>query len=397
MKILQLAPRLPWPADDGGRIGIFGITKYLAQRGHELTLLAITPDRNSDISGLKEYCAVAAVEMNTVSSYRGMLLNLFSHVPYTVSKYHGKPVLEELNNLLQHNRFDIVHVDHLHMARYGEFVKQRFNLPVVLREHNVESVIWDRYYRTVKGHLARAYTHLQFKKFYQYESKLIGAFDRCLAITKKDKERIQKMNPRAKVSVIPAGVDTSYFHPLNAPIERYSLVSVASMDWPPNSDGILWFINKVWPAIKREVPSAKFYVVGKNPPPEIKRLSTKDIIVTGFVGDVREYMARASVLIVPLRTGGGMRIKILNALAMSKAVVSTSVGYEGIDAKDGRSICIADSSEEFAHRTIEVLKDGDRREQLGAEGLKLIQEKYRWEQIAKRIEEEYRRIVEKEA
>ncbi|MCD6468890.1 MAG: glycosyltransferase [Thermoplasmata archaeon] len=394
MRILQLTPRIPYPLDDGGKIGIFGITKYLALRGHEITLLSIAPSQNSDISGLREYCKVETVIMNTANSYLGMLFNLFSKTPYTISKYHGSAVLHKLKDLLQKNRFDIVHVDHLHMAYYGKFIKEEFGLPVVLREHNVESTIWERYYRGISNPLVKAYARLQFKKLYKYESKIAADFDRCLMITEKDKERIERMNPAIKACVIPAGVDTSYFHPVAVPIEPYSIVSVAAMDWPPNIEGILWFTAKIWPIIRQRIPQVKFYIVGKNPPTEVEGLAGKDIIVTGFVRDVREYMAKAAVFIVPLRSSGGMRIKILNALAMGKAVVSTSVGCEGIDVENGRNICIANTEKEFAERIVELLEDESKRKELGGKGLNLIRQKYQWERIAERIEDEYKKVLE---
>jgi len=393
MRILQLTPRIPYPPDDGGKIGIFGITKYLALRGHEITLLSIAPSQCSDLSGLRKYCKVETVVMNTANSYLGMLFNLFSKTPYTISKYHGKLVLNKLKDLLQRNRFDIVHVDHLHMAYYGKFIKEKFNLPVVLREHNVESTIWERHYRGISNPLVKAYARFQFRKLYKYESRIAENFDRCFMITEKDKERMQGMNPRVKACVIPAGVDTSYFHPMDVPIEPYSIVSVASMDWLPNVEGILWFYTTIWPLVKKRIPQAKLYIVGKNPPTEVERLAGKDIIVTGFVRDVREYMVKAAVSIVPLRTGGGMRIKILNALAMGKAVVSTSVGCEGIDIENGKNIYIADTEEGFAERVIELLEDKSKREELGKEGLKLVREKYQWERIAERIEDEYNKIL----
>jgi glycosyltransferase involved in cell wall biosynthesis len=279
------------------------------------------------------------------------------------------------------------------MAYYGKFVKEHFGLPTVLREHNVESTIWERYYQGIRNPLVRAYARFQFKKVYKYESEIVADFDRCFMITEKDKERIKRMNPRVKASVIPAGVDFSYFHPIDVSIEPYSIVSVASMDWLPNVEGIIWFITKMWPIVKQRIPQAKLYIVGKNPPTKIKKLAGEDIIVTGFVEDVRGYMAKGAVFIVPLRTGGGMRIKILNALAMGKAVVSTSVGCEGIDVEDGRNICIADSEEEFVQGVINLLNNGNKREQLEEEGLRLVKEKYQWERIAEQIEREYEKIL----
>lgn len=393
MKILQLTPRNPYPPDDGGKIGIFGITKYLSLRGHDITLLSIVSNQNDDISGLRKYCKVETVTMNTTNNYIDMFFNLFSSVPYTVSKYHRKPFLEKLNKFLQETQFDIVHVDHLHMAYYGKFVKERFGIPVVLREHNVESTIWERYYREVANPFVKLYTRLQFEKVYRYESRIVEDFDQCFMITKQDKKRIERMNPKVKASVIPAGVDTSFFYPMDLPIEPCSVVSVASMDWPPNIKGILWFITKIWPLVKQKIPQAKIYIVGKNPSPEVKELAAKDIIVTGFVDDVRQYMAKAAVFIVPLKAGGGMRIKILNALSMGKAVVSTSIGCEGIDVENGKNIYVADTENEFAQRIMELLEDSNKRDKLGEAGLLLVREKYQWERVAEQIENEYERII----
>jgi len=395
MRILQLTPKIPYPPDDGGKMGIFGITKYLALRGHKITLLSITTsDRTSDITGLSKYCKIESIVMDTTNNYIGMFLNMFSSAPYTLSKYHGRPFLRKLNDVLRKKQFDIVHVDHLHMAYYGKFIKEYFGLPVVLREHNVESTIWERYCREISNPLLKAYVLLQFKKVYRYESKIVSHFDRCFMITEEDKKRIEIMNPRVKACVIPAGVDTSFFYPLQVPIEPCSIVSVGAMDWLPNVEGALWFIDKVWPLVKQKEPRSMLYVVGKNPPAEITNLAREDIVVTGFVEDVRDYMAKAAVFIVPLKTGGGMRVKILNALAMGKAIVSTSVGCEGIDVEHGKNIYIADTELEFAKGILELLEDSDKREKLGKEGIKLIQEKYQWERIAEKVEEEYEKVLQ---
>lgn len=396
MRILQLTPKIPYPPDDGGKIGIFGITKYLALRGHKITLLSITTfdQTTDDISGLSEYCKIESVTMDTANNYIDMFLNVFSSAPYTLSKYYGRPFLKKLNEVLARNQFDIVHVDHLHMAHYGKFIKECFDLPVVLREHNVESTIWERYYKEISNPFKKAYIFIQYKKVYKYESEMTSYFDRCFMITEEDKRRIERMNPKVKACVIPAGVNTSFFYPLTLPIEPYSIVLVGAMDWLPNVEGTLWFIERVWPLVKQKEPHSKLYVVGKNPPEEIRNLTGEDIIVTGFVEDVREYMAKAAVFVVPLKTGGGMRVKILNALAMGKAIVSTSVGCEGIDVENGKNIYIADTELEFAKGILELLEDSDKREKLGEEGLKLIKEKYQWERIAEQIEKEYEKVLQ---
>ena len=393
MRILQITPRVPYPPDDGGKIGIFNITKYLSMRGHKITLLSLDSIPVKDMSGLEKFCNVKTVFANTSNSYLKMFLNLFSPSPYTMSKYYIKDFETKLYSLLKKNRFDIVHIDSLHMAYYGKMIKSHFNIPIVLREHNVESVIWERYYQESSNLLKKTYAGIQFKKVYKYESKILEVFDKCLMITKEDEKRIKQMNPKIKTAVVPAGVDTSKFFPMDITPEPYSIVFVGSMDWLPNIDGVLWFYKKIFPKIKHEMPSTKLYIVGKNPPLEIKNIVDKNVIITGYVNDVREYMAKAAVFIVPLRIGGGMRIKILEAFAMKKPVVSTTVGCEGIEIKDRGNIYVADDDERFAEKVIELLVDGKKRKEIGENALQLVRNKYTWERVAKSLEIEYLKTI----
>jgi len=272
-------------------------------------------------------------------------------------------------------------------------VKNNFNLPVALREHNIENMIIKRYYKNQKNIFIKYYAYLQYMKLYKYERIICEIFNRCLMITKNDEEIMKKMNSNIKTSVIPAGVDTTYFYPIDIKEEEYSLISVASMNWLPNIEAIEWFCKEILPLIKKKVQKIKLYIVGINPPNNIKGLANNNVIVTGFVEDVRKYIAKGQVFIVPLKTGSGMRIKILNALAMRKAIVSTSVGCEGIEVVDGENIYIADNKQQFAEKVIYLLKNDDERKRLGQEGIKLIKEKYQWEKIAEQIETEYMEII----
>ena len=400
MRILQLTPSLPYPPDGGGKMGIFNLTKYLSSRGHKITLLSIVANQveniQADIQGLKKWCEVKVVYKNTRTKLWGLFLNLFSEIPYPISKYHSSKVKHAIKKILSNGRFDLVHIDSLHMAYYGEFIKHEFKLPLVLREHNVQTTIMERYYQRQGNPLIKLYAYLQWKKMYRYEAKICEIFDKCLMITREDKKRIETMNPSGNTCVIPAGVDTSYFYPLKIEEEPGSLVFVADLSWLPNVDGVLWFYNQVWPRIKKTFLPVKFYVVGRRPLEKIRKLSKKDqnIVVTGFVKDIRPYMARCSVYIVPLRIGGGMRLKILDAMAMERPVVSTSVGVEGIMVTDRENIVIADSEADFAERVIELLKERNLRRRIAQGGKRLIEQKYRWESIIETLEKEYVRVLE---
>jgi len=400
MKILQLTGRLPYPPDDGGKIGIFNLTKYLSLRGHKIVLLSIISRRTKEtprnIEGLRKWCDVRAVYKNTETNLCGLFLNLFSRIPYPISKYHTSKLKEAVKKILSNGRFNLVHIDSLHMAYYGEFIQHEFELPVVLREHNVQTTIMERYYQRQRNPLVKLYAYLQWKKMHRYEAKICEIFDKCLMITEEDKERIERMNPSVKTCIIPAGVDTSYFYPLKIEEESGSLVFVGDLSWLPNVDGVLWFYSRVWPRIKKASLPVKFYVIGRRPPEKIRKLSKKDknIVVTGFVRDIRPYVAKCSVYVVPLRIGGGMRLKILEAMAMERPVVATSVGAEGIMATERENIMLADGEADFAERVVELLKERNLRRRVAQGGKRLIERKYRWETVVEALGKEYFRVLE---
>ena len=386
MKILLITTRLPYPPTDGGKIVTYNIIKHLALRGHNITLICFNSE-NKNYPELEKYCKLIIVRKNLGTTFFGLFFNLFSNIPYGISKYNSNIAKNIIYDLIKKNKYDIIHLDHLHTAHYGSFVKKKYNLPIVLQEHNVEKMIMKRFYKNQKNIFIKFYAYLQYKKLYKYESKICEIFDRCFMITKIDEKTIKDMNSNIKTNVVPAGVDTSYFYPIKLKEEEFSLVSVASMNWLPNIEAINWFCEEVLPLAKKKIPKIKLYIVGKEPPNNIRNLANNNILitVTGFVKDVREYIAKGQVFIVPLKTGSGMRIKILNTLAMGKAIVSTSIGCEGIEVTDGENIFIADSKEEFAYKIVCLLNNKSERKKLGENGLKLVKKKYQWEKIVENI------------
>jgi len=392
VKILQITSRPVYPPDDGGKIVAYNGMKYSSLRGHNITMVSVAGERER-IPELEKYCRWIPGQKKTRTSAVGLVSNLFSQFPYTITKYRDDWVRIQIEKLVQEKKFDIVHIDGLHTAYYGIFLKEKFGLPIVLRAYNVETEIMRNFYRNQKKPWIKLYAYLQYKKLYKYEAAICELFNKCIMITKDDEKKIKEMNARVRTCVIPAGVDTSYFYPLEIKEEPYSIISVASMDWLPNVESILWFCRDIFPLLKKQIRQAKLYIVGKNPPTSIKRLQDSDVVVTGFVEDVREYISRSAVFIVPLKTGSGIRVKILNAMAMARPIVSTSVGCQGIDVTDGKNIYVADDAEGFAGRVVDLLSDKEKRRQLGEEGLHLVEGKYRWPRIAEQMENQYSLIL----
>lgn len=390
MNILQVAPQVPWPPEDGGKVGIFNITRHLTGRGHRITLFGFDRAPGTDYAPLRKYCDLVAVGHSTGNSIVGAALNLFSDIPYTVSKYRSRRLLDQLMEFARNNPVDVVHVDHLHMAAYGVELKRRLGLPIVLREHNVESVIVERFAATAPNPAVRAYARMQHGRAVRYEAAMAGEFDACCPITPDDAERLRSMSPRARLTVVPGGVESSYFAPADpARAVPGSIVFFGALDWVPNRDAVAWFLDDVFPRVLAAVPSATFTIVGKDAPADLVRRAGPRCAVLGYVADLRAEIQRHAVSIAPFRIGGGMRLKIIESFAMGVPVVSTSVGCEGIEGRDGEHLLVGDTPGAFAERVAAVLADPAAGRRLAENAFRLASERYRWEKVAEMLEGVY--------
>lgn len=394
INILQIAPKVPYPLYDGGALGVFNITKNLALRGHNITFITYSNKGNVETNELVKYCNLVTIKKDTSNKLFGALLGLFSDIPYTHNKYLTKELYEEIDKQFKNTSFDIAHIDHLHMSKYGKYIKDKYNIPVVLREHNYETLIWDRLYKNENNPLKKFFYKNQLNKIEKYEPQECKVFDKCLMVTDADLKNLFTKDKSIKMEVVPAGVDIKYFQECNkVDIEKESILFVGSLDWFPNIDAFRWFYYKIFPLVKEKHPNTKLYVIGKNPPEEIKNINDKSIFVLGMVEDVRSYFAKANVCIVPLRIGGGMRIKILEMMAMKKAIVSTSIGAEGIDVIDGKELIIRNSESDIANAISQIFNDDTFASNLGENGYYLVNQKYSWEKIAEQLEKIYIKLI----
>ena len=393
-RLLWLTAKPPFPLVDGGRIAVYEPLRRLAARGHHITLLTFRPpdEDPANLAPLSEFCQVESVPHDTRTRLAGIARNLFSSLPYNVVKYQSPVMAQRLEEILAREPFDVVHLEQVHLAGYRAITQGKWQIPTVLRQQNVESHLAERYWRTQTG-LRRLYARLLAHRMRHYEAAMCAVMDRCLAITAEDAQRLHTLSPQANVCVVPAGVDTAAFCPLPGNEEPDTLVFVGAMDWLPNADAALWFCQEVLPAIRRECPALQLYIVGKDPAPEVLRLAESGVYVTGFVEDVRDYFARATVFVVPLRIGGGMRVKLLQALAMERAVVSTSIGAEGIAVTHGQNILLADSAPDFARCVVDLLRAPQLRARLGQNGRRLVAENYSWEAATDLLESAYQDVM----
>jgi sugar transferase (PEP-CTERM/EpsH1 system associated) len=387
MRILQITPQLPYPPDSGGRVGIYNILKHLARR-HTMTLVSfVTEETEGYVSELSGFCdRIITVRRRAGKDRMRLLTNLFSTAPYTIAKFHSGEMRRRLRETMVSLRVDLAHIDHLHMAQYVDALPA--DMPVVLREHNVESRIMSRFAEQTANPFIRGYARIQSQRLFRYESVMLSRFDRCVAVTDTDREALSRMAPSARIEVTPAGVDTELFHPDAVDVRRepMRLVTTGDYGWRPTADGLTCFVRDIYPLIRQAIPEVTLSVVGRNPPDWIRRIASEQgIDVRGRVEDVRVEILRGSVFVTPTRIGSGIRLKILEAMALHRPVVSTTVGCEGIEAVNGDHLLVADDPASFADAVIRLLKDRALERRLVERAATLIQSRYAWNALADQL------------
>jgi len=389
MHILFIAPRLPVPADTGGKIRTFNLIKQIA-KNHKTDLVCFSFEKD-DAQSAKELedlgIAVTLVPSREPGLFQMISMILLASVPFSIKKYHSKKMDEAVTRLAKENSYDIVHFDHIHTTHY----RGHFNgKPCLVDEHNAEYKILERCADVEKSLIKRMVFKNQSRKMEKFERNSIRAMATFLSVSEDDKNLLNKIVGNDQSGhVISNGVDTQYFKKQDAgPItQEEAVVFTGSMDWLPNDDSAIYFCNDILPLIWKVNPNVKFTIVGKGPSEALKGIakSQKRIVLTGRVDDVRAYVEQSKIFVVPLRIGGGTRLKILEAMSMEKAIVSTSIGAEGIAYTAGKNIILADQPQEFAQKVISLLNDDKKRQLLGDAGRTLVLEKYDWNIIGDQL------------
>ena len=396
MRILAITPRVLHPANTGGRIRSLRLFEQLAKR-HHLTLicLRVQGDSDANVDAMRGCCTTLdtidwdEAKPFTARFYAELASYVCHPLPYTVLKYRSEAMARRIRERLGKGEHDLLLCDFLQLSINCLDIPFR---PKVLFQHNVEVEIRQGLAARAVNPVARIYLTQDAAKLRRYEARAAAAFDHCVMVSEDDCRTMTRLYGVTHVSAVPAAVDSDAFHPIS--IERVdpTCVFLGSMDMLANQDAVLFFAHHVLPLVRREV-RVTFSVVGRNPPPRIAHLATEvaDVIVTGTVDDVRPYLARARMLVVPLRIGGGTRIKIFEAMAMAVPVVATRLGAAGLPVTDGRDIVLADTPEEFAAGVVRLVRDARFRAQLGEAGRHLVESDYTWakagDQLSRTCEE----------
>lgn len=416
MNILYICPRFPYPADQGDKVVIYSHLKFLSKE-NKITLLSFIQDEKEleNISYLSGYCAKIEVFKKRANlSVVNLITAMYKTDPFTVIRYYSPEMFKRSKALIESGGFDAVHVAFYYMGQYA--VNKSISIPrktaVILDTHNIEYLIYSRYAQLAKNPFVRLFIRLESLRIKRYELHMYKKFDRCIAFSELDRNNIARLSGASNVEVnpacieLPAGQDfqrgTGSAEPAGTSPdtceEADSMLFFGLLNTPANDDAVRFFYKKIFPLVKLKRPGAKFIIAGKNPGRYITHLS-KDpgVRLLGLVADIRGLLKRTALVIVPLRLGGGIRIKILESWAMRKAVVSTSIGAEGIDAQGGSDIIIADSASDFADSVAALLNDYRKRIEIGQAAFKKASEYYRPERIIKNLEAVYKTVLQERA
>lgn len=365
MQILILTNKLPYPPKDGGAIATLNLALGLNRLDNRIDLLVINTSKH--YFPINEIPESISLQLNINDIYidtnlnirKGLLNFLFSKKPYNAVRFESLAFDKKLKELLIENDYDIVQLEGLYLVPYIKTIREYSKAGISMRSHNVEHEIWERNAVLEKNVLKRMYLNILARRIKRMEIDTLNDFDYLLPITDRDAEKFDELGCKIPKHVVNAGINMQDYAQSNVRIEFPSLFHIGALDWAPNQEGLIWFFNEVWPELRSNFPKLLFYLAGRNAP-QIFEKQIKNIDGIVYIGEVesaRDFILSKAIMIVPIFAGSGMRIKIIEGLAYEKAIVSTSIGIEGIPVTDGENILIANNKDTFISRITEILND----------------------------------------
>ncbi|OFY88017.1 MAG: hypothetical protein A3F72_08590 [Bacteroidetes bacterium RIFCSPLOWO2_12_FULL_35_15] len=398
MKILQICSKIPFPPKDGGSIAMDILTHGLIECGNEVKVLAINTPKHfineADIDQeYKNKTSYQLVFIDTAVKPLAAFLNLFSGKSYNISRFYSKEFEKVLIELLSSQQYDVVQLETLWVAPYVETIRKHSKAKIVLRSQNVEYAIWERLAEASGNPLKKAYLKLLAKRLKKYELGMLNKYDGIATITELDAVSFKNSGCKSPIIHIPFGIDTKKYKADTSTTEFPSVFHIGAMDWMPNSDAVKWFLEKVWEKVQIQHPNVKLYLAGRNMPDWMKQLKIKNIVVVGEVEDSHKFINSKSIMIVPLTSGGGMRVKIIEGMALGKTIISTAVGAEGIDYENNKNILIANTETEFIEALNKCISDRSFSDNMAQNAKSLVENKYDNLKICKKLSDFYQILI----
>jgi sugar transferase (PEP-CTERM/EpsH1 system associated) len=400
LRVLFLSQIVPYPPHGGVLQRGYNLLRELGRDAQVHLLAFVHPDvlptesaRCESLVALQKFCEKVEYfplwpKASPVHRIAGLAASALSSSPFSVLAHRSAAFQRRVSELVDTKGFDLIHVDTIALA---QFLDRKQPIATALTHHNIESQLMERRAGAETRQLARQFLRRETEKLSSYEAKTVDAFDVNIFVSQTDEKTLIEKVPGLRTAIVPNGVDIEYFTP-NQGKDTPALIYTGGMNMFANRDAVMFFLNEIWPSIRQRVPGVRFFAVGQDPPKDLIALAARDpqVVVTGYVDDIRPLVWDASVYVVPLRVGGGTRLKVLDAMAMGKAMVTTSIGCEGLDVRPDEHLLVADTPEQFAERTVMLLEDRNRRLVLGRAARDLVARRYSWRTIGGQLLDAYR-------
>ena len=382
MRILQVTNKVPYPAKDGGAIACMNLSKGFSQLGHQVTILSMnTKKHHVNMEDIPELVSNMAefrlVEVPARITVLQALLNLvFSKKPYNAVRFISDHFSKALQKLLDENEFDVIQLEGLYLCPYIPVIRNKTNALIAYRAHNIEYEIWQRTMQISTG-AKRLYLKNLSRRISRFEKAMLNRYDVLVPITSRDEAILNSLGNNKPTHVSQTGIDSSVIIPYAKNLEHPTLFHLGSMEWAPNQEGLIWFVNKCWPLIHEKYPELKFYVAGRNAPHWLqKKMELPNIEFVGEVENAYEFMNSKSVMIVPLFSGSGMRVKIIEGMALGKSIVTTPIGAEGIHVIHKKHLLIAENENDFVQAVSSLIDDPELFTETGKNAIEFIHENF---------------------
>jgi polysaccharide biosynthesis protein PslH len=399
MKILQLCLKPPLPAKDGGCIAMHNITKGLQSEGHKVKILTIFTLKHDFIPEEldQEYLDNTEIEgvyidtrVNAVDAFSSFLTS----DSYNVNRFFSTDFDIKLTKILKKENYDIIHLESLFMTPYLATIRRWSRSPVVLRSHNLEFVIWQKIAGGTPSFFKRIYLKYLAEKLRKYELSMLDQVSGIASISEEDKATFREFGVKKPISTIPVGINFSNYEIQENQKVEFCLFHVGSMDWGPNLEGILWFLDQIWPMVNQKFPDLKLYLAGRSIPGQIINAGYPNVIISGEIENAIEYIKSKAVMIVPLLSAGGIRVKIVEGLALEKAIISTRIGAQGLNCHDGKDILLADSKDEWILAIQKIVDNGALVRSLGKEGRRHAESEFNIKTVTGKLIDFYKELIE---
>jgi len=407
MNILFLTQILPYPPDAGPKVKTWHVLQALVRQGHSIYFVSfVRPEEIEHVPALEEICQevhVVPIRRSRIADIGYMIRSYLTNRPFLVERDDLPAFQDVVNKLVRKQQIDFIHADQLTMVQFairGASISQDKKPKVVFDAHNAVWTVVKRMRENVPWYL-KPVLDIETNRVKRYEGELLKRVDHVLAVTDVDRASLEEALKFAKVArkenispitVIPISVNTQQLQPIKREPDSMNIVTLGTLHYPPNADGIRWFVEEAFPLIRAKMPEVKLTIIGKNPPKDFLKLANEPnsgVDVTGFVPELDPYFEESALTVIPVRAGGGMRVRILEAFAYAMPIVTTTVGLEGIQAQPGKDVLVADDPGDFADAVIRLLTDKSLQEQLSANGRHLAEMKYDWQVTLKDLEKVY--------